>query len=178
MRAGEVSAIQEWYRSRPVAVRPYRRARSEASRPAAAIRCGVRSSSSATKSSASRRSCAASGDRPKERDGSIIAAGSVQRSSLPRRWSSVAAVQGSSSSASSQEARWPWSAVRACRGLAAPVISRGPSNPAKRRRSEAGRPSLYSLAQRTSSRLAADAPNPWLNPCSMASCRVPSPPVT
>lgn len=63
-------------------------------------------------------------------------------------------------------------------GLAAAVISSGPSKPAKRSRSDAGRPSLRARIQRTSSRLAADAPQPWLNPCSMTSSRVPVPEVT
>ncbi|CNG45053.1 Uncharacterised protein [Mycobacterium tuberculosis] len=64
------------------------------------------------------------------------------------------------------------------RGLAAWVISRGPSNPAKRTCSDAGRSSLYARIQRTSSRLAGEAPHPWLNPPSMTSSRVPVPEVT
>lgn len=79
---------------------------------------------------------------------------------------------------SSWAERYPWRAVSACRGLAAPVISSGPSTPAKRSRSDAGLPSLWARIQRTSSRLAAEAPQPWLKPCSMASSRVPVPEAT
>lgn len=55
------------------------------------IRCGVRASSSATRSSASSRGSLASSDCPTDRAGSVIAAGSVQRASAPSRRSSASA---------------------------------------------------------------------------------------
>jgi hypothetical protein len=58
------------------------------------------------------------------------------------------------------------------------VISSGPSNPANRSRWDPGRPSLYARIQRTSSRLPAKAPNPWLKPRCMTSSRVPVPELT
>ncbi|CAM5703718.1 hypothetical protein STENM223S_00870 [Streptomyces tendae] len=71
---------------------------------------------------------------------------------------SVPAVQGSRPRIHQAE-RQPWRAVSACRGLSAPVISSGPSKPAKRIRCSTGRSSLYARIQRTSSRLGALGPH-------------------
>lgn len=85
MRAGEVSAIPWWQRSRPVPVRPYRRARSQPSGEVGPNRCGVCRSGRATRSSASSRV-----GRPRPTvlwtgTGPIIAAGLVHRASSPSR---------------------------------------------------------------------------------------------